>query len=226
MNSYLFQNNNEIILTESTGALTEKSNSVDAIRIIVPKVYNDTFNMAEFDGIFEYKLPISNANGFYQLVLTDADYKNDFLLYTLPDTMLTTALTNECGDVEFNLHFVKAELDTEGNTVERVRQSVAPAVMKIVPIASWLTPSEQSLSSLASLYLENKKLALALAELANSLNLEKANDIVLDVESGKVILSANGTKIGTGITLDALNTELVETGGSSPSSGNISIQQI
>ena len=29
MNTYLFQNDNSIILTESTGAITERSNSVD-----------------------------------------------------------------------------------------------------------------------------------------------------------------------------------------------------
>ncbi len=226
MNTYLFQNDNTILLTESTSGIVEKSNSIDALRIIVPKLYDETYEMATFDGILEYILPISKSNGMYQLTLADENYKEDYLLYTLPEGTMTTALTAEVGEVQFSLHFVKAELDQDGNTIERVRQSVAPAILKILPVASWLSPSDAALTSIASLYLENKKAILALAELANIINTSKGDDLHLNIEDGKIKLTANGTEIGDGISIEALNQELVLAGGSSPDNGNISIQQI
>lgn len=226
MLTFLFQNDNSIVLTESTGCPVEKSNSVNAIRIIVPKIYEEEFNMAEFDGLFEYKLPISGEAGLYQLELANDNYKDDYLLFTLPGTTATTAITKECGEVEFSLTFIKAELDAEGNTIERVRQCAAPAIIKVVPISTFLSPSEAQLSALASMYLENKKIALALTELANQLTDTKLDDVTLDVENGKVIGTANGAKVGDGIDLDALNAELVEHGAQNPNNGNIKITQI
>lgn len=226
MLTFLLQNDNSIVLTESTGCPVEKSNSINAIRIIVPKIYEGEYNMAEFDGLFEYKLPISGEAGLYQLELADDNYKDDYLLYTLPGTTITTAITKECGEVEFSLTFIKAELDADGNTIERVRQCAAPAIIKVVPISTFLSPSEAQLSALAAMYLENKKVALALTELANQLSDTKLDDVALDIENGKVIGTANGVKVGTGIDLDTLNAELVEHGASQESGGNIKITHI
>jgi len=226
MNTYLFRNDNSIVLTESTGAITERSNSIDALRFVVPKLYNDEYEMADFSGVFEYKLPISNSSGLYELTLADDNYKDDYLLYTLPDTTMTTDLTKECGEVEFSLTFVKAELDQDGNTIERVRQSAGTAYMKVVPISSWLTPSDHELSTLASLYIENKKMAAALAELASSMNQNKFDGLMVDQAEGKLYGTSDGRAVGTGVDLAQLNQILVELGGSSAENGNISIQKI
>jgi hypothetical protein len=226
MQKYLFKNDNTVVLTESTGAITQRSNSVDAVSFIVPKIYNETYDMSEFDGLFEYKLPISNEAGLLQLVLTDDNYKEDYLLFSLPETTLTTAITKECGEVEFSLTFVKAELDNEGNTIERVRQSAGKNYIKIVPIVSWLSPSESQLSSLAAMYLENKKSILALQALAEQISETKADDIRLDIENSKVILTSEGNDIGNGINLDVLNAELVNVGGNNADNGNILINRI
>lgn len=226
MNTYLLNNQNQIILTESTSGIVEKSNSVNALRIIMPKIYENIYDMSTFDLLFEYKLPISNTNGVIKMEMTDDAYKNDYVLFNLPETTMTTTLTNECGEVEFTLHAVKAELMEDGTTLERVRMSISPGIIKILPISTWLTPSESALSALASMYVENKKVALALIDLANQLSETKLDDVTLDVENGKVIGVANGVKVGTGINLDVLNAELVEAGASDPNNGNIKITQI
>lgn len=226
MQTFLFQNDNHIVLTESTGALVEKSNSINAIRIVVPKIYDEEFNMAEFDGLFEWKLPISGEANLVELELADDNYKEDFLLYTLPGTTATTAITKECGDVEFSLTFTKAELDDDGKVIERVRQSAAPAVIKVVPISTFLSPSEAQLSALAEMYLANKRLILALTEVANNLSDSKIDDLTLDIENGKVVGTANGTQVGQGIDLETLNAELVETGSQNANNGNIKFTQI
>ena len=226
MNTYILTNTNEIVLTESTNGIVEKTNSVDTLRVIMPKLYNETFDMSTFDVLLEYKLPISNSNGIIQMTMLDDAYKEDYVLFGLPETTMTTTLTNECGEVEFTIHCMKAELQEDGTTVERVRNSISPGVIKILPISTWLSPSEASLTALSSIYLENKKMLLALADLANSLSVTKGDDITLNISDGKVKLTANGIEIGNGIDLDTLNAELVEHGASQESGGNIKITHI
>lgn len=226
MNTYLFKNDNTIVLTEATSGIVEKSNAIDALRIVVPKIYDDIYEMATFDGVLEYILPISKANGIYQLVLTDDNYKDDYLLYTLPETTMTTDLTAEAGEVQFSLHFMKAEVGIDGSAINRVRQSVAPAILKILPVSTWLNASEAALTSIASLYLENKRAILALANLANALQTEKGDDLSINIEDGLLKLTANGVEIGEGVDLATLNQLLVASGGASPDNGNISIQKI
>lgn len=225
MNTYLFNNENQIILTESTGAIIEKSNSIDSLKIVLPKDYNG-YNMAEFDGLFEWILPISHTTNVSKLVLTDENYKEDYLLYTLPESTMTTSITAEPGEVQFSLTFVKAEIDENEKVIERVRQSAAAGILKITPVTTWLSPSEAALSSLAELYLENKRLALTLADIASGLNANKIDDIKIDLENEKLVGTSNGTAVGDGIDLAALNAELVEIGGKDPNNGNVHIQSI
>ena len=226
MNTYLLDNQNKITLTESTSGIVEKSNSINVLRVIMPKIYEDIYDMSTFDVLLEYKLPISHTNGIIQMEMTNDTYKDDYVLFSLPESTMTTTLTNECGEVEFTLHCMKAELQEDGTTIERVRMSIAPAILKILPISTWLSPSESALSSLASMYLENKKMLLALADLANALNTQKGDDLTLNINDGKLKLTANGVEIGTGIDLDTLNAELVQVGSENPENGNIQINRI
>jgi len=221
------KNDNYIVLTESTGAIVEKTNAVDSFYLIVPKLYNDTLQMADYDCVMEYILPISRRNGMIVLTLVDKNYKDDYLLYSLPETTMTTDLTEECGEVEFSISFMTAEISADGSTtVDRVRNSAAPAHLTVVPVSTWLTTSDRALTQLASLYLENKRLVQALSDTAVILANTKADDIKIDTENEKLVLTSNGTIIGDGVGLDVLNQELVETGGANADNGNISIQKI
>ncbi len=226
MYTFMFQNDNSIVLTECTSGVVEKTNSIDALKIIVPKLYDEIYDMTSFDGILEYLTPISKTNGIYQLALVDDNYKEDYLLYTLPDTTMTTALTAEVGELQFSLTFIRSELNEDGNTIDRVRQSIAPAFIKIIPVSSWLKDNNPALTTLAELYTQNKHIANALIDVANGLNTEKADGIVLNTDEGKIQLTSNGIALGDGISLEELNQELVTKGSSSPQNGNILIQQI
>ena len=226
MLTFYIGNDNIIVRTEATGAIVEKSNAVDSIRFVTPKLYNDEYEMAEYSVVMEYITPISKRNSIIELVLTDDDYKEDYLLYNLPSTQATTALTAETGELQFSLMFVKAELDTEGNTIERVRNSANSGSIKIVPISSWFTASKEALAELTAMYVENKKTAEALAEIASILNANKADNIRLDENDKSIYLTSNNTKIGTEIDLETLNNILVTIGGESPNSGNVVVNQI
>lgn len=226
MLTFYIGNDNAIVRTEATSAIVEKSNAVDSIRFITPKLYNDEYEMANYDVILEYVTPITKRNSIIQLVLTDDNYKDDYLLYTLPTTQATTALTAETGELEFSLTFIQAELDVDGNTVERVRNSANNGTIKIVPITSWFNASKEALAELTAMYVENKKVAEALAEVASIINANKADDIRLDENDKSLYLTANNVKIGTEIDLETLNNILVAIGGNSPNSGNVVVNQI
>jgi hypothetical protein len=220
MNTYLINADNSI--THSIKSpVTEKSNMVDQIQFICDKTYNG-YNMADFDLVMEYVLPISKTHRVITLVLSDSNYKNDFLVYSLPTTELTTAITAESGDVQMSFHFMYTERDYDGNTIERVREIPSVATLKILPLASWFHTSDEALSDLAAMYLENKKTTLALSELANQLNISKADDI--RISDGNLELTANGESIGSGVSLEDLNDKLVETGGET--GGNVTIVRI
>jgi hypothetical protein len=203
---------------------------MDSVQFVCPKTYQyynketnsyDTFDMSEFDLVMEYKLPISHVTRVITLELVDDNYKNEFLSYMLPSGTLTTALTAETGDVEMALFFTKAELDYDGNTVERVRPLVNPVTLKILPLTSWFHPTDQQISDIAAMYLENKKIALANAEIMNQLNTTKADGI--QVNDGSLDLTCNGEAIAS-VPLEELNEKLVSVGGET--TGNVTIIQI
>jgi hypothetical protein len=94
--------------------------------------------------------------------------------------------------------------------------------LKILPLATWFHTSDEALSDLAAMYLENKKTTLALSELANQLNISKADNI--RINDGNLELTSNGEALGDGIPLQELNENLVDTGGKT--TGNVSIIRI
>lgn len=219
MNSYLLQEDNTVVLSTRT-PIMEKSNCVDEIQFISPKEYNG-YDLSEFDLILEYLLPISKSNKIVTLELIDNNYKDDYLLYALPSKAST--ISGESGTVEFNLSFVKVELDADGNMIKRVR-NFCPTYLEIIPITSWFHVSDDGLTQLADLYLSNKAQIEALLNTANIISDNKADDITLDVQAGEIYLVSKDKKIGTGISLEDLNNELVEVGGTTH--GNISVVKI
>ena len=217
MNTFLLNADNQVIHTVKSPVM-EKSNCIEEIQFVTSKEYNGYF-MEEFDLILEYLTPISKTNRFETLTLV-GEYKTDYLLYTLPST---TKITGERGEFEMNLSFVKTELDSKGNKINRVR-NFSPISLNIVPISSWMTVKDEGLTQLAELYLNNKSQIEALTNLASIIYDSKADDISFDVDGKKLQLKSNGIFIGEGVSLEELNQELVETG--SNTTGNISIIKI
>lgn len=218
MNTYLINADKYIIKTQGS-AVVEKSNKVDNIQFIAPKEMNG-FDLNEFDFVLQYKLPISKAVHIESLKGTD--YKDNYLLYTLPTT--AKKITSEPGNVEMSISLLKVELDEEGNQVRYVMNCANSATLPIVPMTNWFNVPDDGISELADLYLANKAMAENLAGVAKILHENKADSIYLDTEKSSLYLTASGEKIGEGIPLDALNAELVEAG--SKSSGNVKIVNI
>lgn len=130
-------------------------------------------------------------------------YKNR-LEYLLP---FDTGLTSEAGDIEFQLTFVHVEMDSEGQTIQRVRKA-GPGVVHIIPISKWsdLIPDE-ALSTLDQRIIALEALNKAMTDRFNTSLDNKADNITYD-EEHRIQLTSEGKPIGNAI---KITTETVET---------------
>lgn len=219
-NTFLLKDDNSVQHTVKSPVI-EKTSNIESINFICPKTYND-MDMSTFDLVLTYKLPISKAVKIVTLEIADSNYKENYILYKLPATAKT--ITGETGEVELSLTQMKVELDPDtGKQIKYVR-SFTPAILNILPVINYVTVEDSGLTQLAELYLANKAGLEALKKVADSIYAEKADDITVDAENKLLQLTNKGEKIGTGVSLEDLNAELVETG--SHADGNINIVNI
>lgn len=190
MYTILVKNDNTVISTVRTNIM-HRSSMVDNFRVLVDPTYNG-FNMRDFQCIMEYKLPISDT--YTPEVLTPLeDLYNGKLDYRLP---IDTKITSESGDVEFKFIFARAEMDENGNVVERVRKT-SSSTIKILPVAKWSDYiADAKLDSIAQVLLMNQAVANQLGAYADMLNDTKADSIAKDEETQELYLTANGKEIG------------------------------
>lgn len=190
MYTILVTENNELVTTIKK-RIMQRSKLVDNLHFLVDPMYKG-HDMSTFSVMMEYVLPISREYKSEMLVKSENLYK-DKLEFCLP---FDTCLTKEAGKIEVKLTFVKLEMDTEGNTIQRVRKTSA-ANITIVPLEAWsnIIPDE-------ALTAIDQRLVMAEAMIgaANDLNQylyeNKADNLVYDDKEETLRLYANGVGIG------------------------------
>lgn len=205
MNYTLLINNDNTIVATERHRIMQYSKLVDKLRFIVPKKYGD-LDMENFPPLLQYRTPIMHILKIERPVLLDNDYKNDYLLYTMP---ISTSFTAESGDVELQLSFPGLNMDADGNVTEHNRETDR-IIIPVIPVSNWFTVPDEALSTLTQYYLANQQQINALEDLAGILNQNKLDDITLDKEQGKVIGVVNGVFTGKGIDIEELGNELAE----------------
>lgn len=204
MYTILIKQDNTAVSTE-TQRIMQRSKLVDVLQFIVPKMYNE-YEMADFDFMLQYRLPISHELKLEILSLVNADYKTDYLLYTLP---VDTSITAENGEVELQMSFIRKYMNEDGTTVEQVRE-IESISITVIPVTDWFTAPDSALSTLTQYYLAAQNNIKALNDLIGTINQKKADDIKLDVKEGSLYLTSNGKQIGTPIPLNQLGDEIAE----------------
>ena len=219
-NTFLLKDDHSVQHTVKSPVL-EKTSNIESINFVCPKTYNN-MDMSTFDLVLTYRLPISKSVKIVTLTLSNEEYKDGYLLYTLPVTAKN--ITSEVGDVELSLSQMKVELDAETGKQTKYVRSYKDAVLPILAVTNYVNLEDSGLNQLAELYLANKAEIEALKIIADQIYDEKADDITLDTENQLLQLTNKGEKIGEGIALSDLNTELVESG--SHADGNLNIVNI
>lgn len=196
MYTVLVKNDNTLISTVRTNIM-HRSSMVDGFRVLVDPIYNEeeAYDMRTFQCVMEYKTPISET--YTPEILTPLnELYNGKLDYRLP---VDTKITSEVGDIEFKFMFLRADMDADGNVIERVRKT-SSSTLKILPVAKWSDYiADAKLDSIAQVLLMNQAVANQLGSYADMLNETKADNIAKDNETHEIYLTSNGKEIGNRI---------------------------
>lgn len=177
--------------------IVQRSKLVDDLWFLVLPEYNG-HNISDFTAILEYLSPVSHEYRTEILVCNEEMY-NGYLKYTLP---FDTKLTKEAGEVEIMISFVRAELDEDGNNIQRARK-ITSTKINIVPIAAWsdIIP-DCALSALDQRIIKMDAQIKALNETSAIINETKADNIVFNDESKELQLMSGNEPIGNKVILD------------------------
>lgn len=197
-------NNDNTAIATAKSRIMQRTKNVDNLKIIIPKIY-DGQDFSEYKVLMEYKLPISHEVKLEELVLADANYETDYMLFQLP---LLTDFTKENGDVELQLSIIGLTMDELGNTKEIARK-ILPFKIPVIPIADWFTVPDSELDVLTQYYLAAQQQINALNDLIGTVNQRKADSIKLDVVNGLICLDGDGQTLST-ISVEELGNEIAE----------------
>lgn len=121
---------NELTAPKKT-RIMQRSKLVDDMWFLVNPMYNG-YDMSSCTALLEYVLPVSKQYKSEILTKSEEGYE-EYDKYVLP---VDTNLTAESGDVELQLSFICADIDPDGNEVQRVRKTSTYKVA-VVPISAW-----------------------------------------------------------------------------------------
>lgn len=199
-------NEDNTMITSIKERIMQRSKMVDSLHFLVDPIYKE-IDMSDFTVTMEYILPVSKKYKTETLVKSDELYKN-MLEYKLPfDTLLTV----EPGEIEIQLTFSNVDLNDEGNDVQYVRKTSSTTIT-IVPISAWsdIIPDE-SLSELDQKIIKTDALIKELRDIQDQINVDKADNIVLDDTSKELYLTSEGEQVGNRVQLTDLGNEIVKT---------------
>lgn len=182
------------MITSVRERIMQRSKLVDNLHFLVKPKYKE-MDMSKFTVLLEYVLPVSKEYHSDILVKSPDLYKRH-LEYKLP---FDTVLTREAGEIELQLSFTYVEMNADGTMTQYVRK-ISPTTISIIPIAAWsdLIPDD-ALASIDQRLLKTDAMLQELADLADTLNRSKADNLTL--EDDVLQLTSEGEKIGDPVTL-------------------------
>lgn len=190
-----------IILVEQDNSLygshkeriMQRSTGIDSLVFIVDPIYRKVHDMTSATVMLEYLLPVSKIYRTEYLTLSDERYNNHYLQYKLP---LNTKLTSEVGKIELQVTFIYTDLDSDGNSIQKVRKT-SPTTINITPIAAWadIIP-DAALSSLDQRLIKLDASMRAMSDYLDVLDRSQVDNLVYDSNNETLQLSANGIGVG------------------------------
>lgn len=191
----LVNDDNSLIVTNKE-RIMQRSKLVDTLWFLTTPEYKG-YNMADFTVLLEYILPVSREYKSEVLTLSAEKY-NGYLKYHVP---FDTSLTSESGKLEIQLTFLLADLDDNGNPIQRVRKT-SPVTIDIVPISAWsdIVP-DSALTVLDQRLIKADAQIKELNELTSVLSESKADNLRYNTVNGELQLVAGNKAIGNKVTI-------------------------
>ncbi len=188
-----------VILVENDNSLygskkeriMQKEKLFNKLWFLVAPHYNG-YDMSQCTVTMRYMLPISKEFKTEILELSEDRYE-EHLKYVLP---IDTDLTKEWGDIQLNLTFTLLDVDDAGNITQRVRKT-DDYILSITQLPNWdAVIPDPALSALDQRILKQDAQIRALADLANTIENSKVDNIVYNDVEETLQLSAKGVGIG------------------------------
>ena len=196
----------------------QRSKLMDSLVFIVDPIYKG-IDMTNATVMLEYILPMSREYKTAVLTLSDERYNDCYLQYKLP---FDTDLTSQSGSLELQLTFVYAEMNENGNVVQRVRKTSA-TVIEITPISKWsdIVP-DSVLGGLDQRLIVMKAQIQALDDYMNVIDKNKVDDLIYNSTDETLQLSASGVGIGSKVSVKEMMSDGIPVVDLDSDSGNIS----
>lgn len=190
---------NTLVATQKE-RIMKRSKLVDNLVFLVRPEYKG-YDMSDSTVVMEYILPISRMYKTVTLVKSE-DMYNGFLKYTIP---FDTDLTSEAGEIEFKLTFALADIDADGNKIQRVRKTDAGTI-QIIPTSAWsdIIP-DSALSALDQRLIKQDAQMKELREISEVLSDTKADNLRYNTSNGELQLVAGSKAIGNKVTIVSCN---------------------
>ena len=196
----------------------QRSKLMDSLVFIVDPIYKG-IDMTNATVMLEYILPMSREYKTAVLTLSDERYNDCYLQYKLP---FDTDLTSQSGSLELQLTFVYAEMNENGNVVQRVRKTSA-TVIEITPISKWsdIVP-DSVLGGLDQRLIVMNAQIQALDDYMNVIDKNKVDDLIYNSTDETLQLSASGVGIGSKVSVKEMMSDGIPVVDLDSDSGNIS----
>jgi hypothetical protein len=221
MDYVILINDDNTLTTTQRRRIMQREKLVNTLWFLTAPEYNG-YDMSEFTVVMEYVLPCSRRYKTEILELNKEGYK-EFLKYTLP---FDTELTSEAGEIEVQLTFVCADLDENGNNIQRVRKT-SKCKINIIPLSNWsdIIP-DNALSSLDQRLIKLDAAMKAMNGYLDVVDNNMVDDLAYDDVEETLQLTAKGKGVGHKVSIkDMLEdgtpvVDLDSTSGDSSDSGN------
>lgn len=177
-------------------AIYRGENMIDDVKFLLPLTYKK-FDLSEFTVKLQY---IQNKKIVYEetLTLDNPPLRTDRLSFSL---QLNSIFTQKEGEMEVQLRATKIDIDA---AIQYILKT-STCYIDILPSYCYETGDEPETEISSKLEEIGSKL-----EVMDSVLATKADNISLDSESGEIILSSSGTKIGNAISAKNLGDTIVE----------------
>lgn len=194
-NYTFFIGKNNYITTTHSERIVQRSKSVDYIKIYVLNEYNGLY-MQDFQAIMYYRLPISEKWDSKELTPSEELYKDKYVEYLIP---VDTWLTNEAGDVQFEIKFYNVSMGGEVNIDQYVRKAT-DGIIHISSSKDWGAGIADSMldtvdQRIIQLMMAQKRQEEMIEE-AQTIMSTKADSIAKDEDTNEIYLTSQGIEIG------------------------------
>ena len=200
------QFNKELIVTQSI-IIYQRETNVNTLCFLIPPTVTEEGilrNIAEYLVVLKMKTP--DGKILTRLLTANEEPYKERLRF---ETTVTADMTAVSGNIIAYLTFLKVSESETGLQKEHVFHS-GNVYIPIQPKEELVFIPDKSLQAFDQLMLQTQAKLEQLEDIAESIDVQKADNIVLDPETNEIYLTSNGEIIGSKITIDELSDVIVD----------------